>query len=98
MRELENVIESALNVVGEEEEIKIEHFPYYLIDRLTDVKHQELIKSNVYKTYNEVVENFEKKIISDALNKADGNVSKAAKILNIKRQTLQHKLKKFKIN
>ncbi len=98
VRELENVIESALNVVGEEEEIKIEHFPYYLIDRLTDVKHQELIKSNVYKTYNEVVENFEKKIISDALNKADGNVSKAAKILNIKRQTLQHKLKKFKIN
>lgn len=39
----------------------------------------------------------ETKIIRDALLETGGNISKAAEILQIKRQTLQHKLKKYKL-
>ncbi|HHY13559.1 MAG TPA: hypothetical protein GX526_02810 [Thermoanaerobacterales bacterium] len=42
-----------------------------------------------------MVENFEKKIISDAIEKSKGNISKAARMLKIKRQTLQHKMKRM---
>ena len=37
-------------------------------------------------------------IIKDAIVSSDGNISKAAESLKIKRQTLQHKLKKYHIS
>ena len=40
----------------------------------------------------------EAKIIRDAIVAANGNISKAAENLKIKRQTLQHKLKKYHIS
>lgn len=40
----------------------------------------------------------EARIIRDAIVAADGNISKAAANLKIKRQTLQHKLKKYSIS
>ena len=39
----------------------------------------------------------EKAIIKNAMIEAGGNVSKGAENLQIKRQTLQHKLKKYEI-
>jgi arginine utilization regulatory protein len=40
------------------------------------------------------VEELENQLIHDALLKAGGNINKAAKLLEIPRQTLQYKLKK----
>ena len=40
----------------------------------------------------------EARIIMDAIMDADGNISRAAESLKIKRQTLQHKLKKYHIS
>ena len=39
----------------------------------------------------------EARIIREAVMAADGNISRAAESLKIKRQTLQHKLKKYHI-
>ena len=41
------------------------------------------------------LEMVEKSIIKEALAASDGNISKAAELLAIKRQTLQHKLRKY---
>jgi len=43
----------------------------------------------------QVVANFEKDLISQALNRTDGNVSKTARILNLQRTTLIEKINKF---
>ncbi|GIW48697.1 MAG: hypothetical protein KatS3mg079_173 [Caloramator sp.] len=43
----------------------------------------------------ESIERYEKKLIEDALNLSDNNISLAAKRLKIPRQTLQYKIKKY---
>ena len=45
----------------------------------------------------EQVENYEKQLIIDALNQANGKIITAAKLLNISRTTLQYKVKKYHI-
>jgi len=43
------------------------------------------------------LERKEKELIFTALNKTDGNVTRAAELLEIPRQTLQYRIKKFDI-
>ena len=45
----------------------------------------------------EQVENYEKQLIIDALNQANGKIITAAKLLNVSRTTLQYKVKKYNI-
>ncbi|OTQ49811.1 sigma-54 interaction domain-containing protein [Gilliamella apis] len=45
----------------------------------------------------EQVENYEKQLIIDALNQANGKIITAAKLLNISRTTLQYKVRKYHI-
>ena len=45
----------------------------------------------------EQVENYEKQLIVDALNQANGKIITAAKLLNVSRTTLQYKVKKYNI-
>ncbi|WP_416380438.1 sigma-54 interaction domain-containing protein [Gilliamella sp. B2923] len=45
----------------------------------------------------EQVENYERQLIVDALNQANGKIITAAKLLNISRTTLQYKVKKYHI-
>ena len=49
------------------------------------------------KPLHEYLEGIEYQIIKEAMINAGGNISKAAEALQIKRQTLQHKLKKYRI-
>lgn len=94
VRELENIIEQAVSMAGKE---------HVLTEKLLNMPGaSRKNKSAVHKyesqePLNEYLENIEKQIIRDALISADGNISKAAEFLQIKRQTLQHKLKKYKI-
>jgi arginine utilization regulatory protein len=43
----------------------------------------------------EYLEFLEKTLLKEALNRSNGNISQGAKSLGIKRQTLQHKMKKY---
>ena len=53
------------------------------------------LENIIIQPLNEYMAEMEKMIIQGALIDADGNVTKAAAMLQIKRQTLQHKLKKY---
>ena len=45
----------------------------------------------------EYLANLEKEIIREVMIEESGNISRAAEALSVKRQTLQHKLKKYGI-
>lgn len=94
VRELEHVIEGAMNIV-KNEMIEMKHLPAYLSETAENVGFYE--ETDDIQPLNDVVEVIEKKMIIKALRKAGGNVSKAAKFLNIPRQTLQYKIMKYHI-
>lgn len=96
VRELINVIEYIMMTAEGEEEIKIKHLPAYLLDYINrkDI-HEEDANHD---TYSELVNEFEKELILNALNRNRWNVTKTAKELKIKRQTLQNKMKRLNID
>jgi len=49
------------------------------------------------KPLDKILADIEKSLISKVLSETSGNISKSAQRLGIKRQTLQHKLKKYNI-
>ncbi len=98
VRELENAIESSMNYISNDEHV---------------LKKEDFIScSHIFEdgklinTYNEIemskplpkiLGNIEKKFIINSLKNNDDNITKAANELGIKRQTLQHKIKKYKL-
>lgn len=98
VRELENVIEGAMNIVELENDVLNNEDFLSSIHILQD---KPLRNAGIFKEEKEtlpmILESMEKDIVLNALKKNQNNISKAAEELGIKRQTLQHKLKKFKI-
>lgn len=98
VRELENFIEGAMNYISNDEHIlKREHFPSHIFN----VKDKQIDINNILQSENSlsgIIINIEKNLIIRMLYEEDGNISRAAKKLNIKRQTLQHKMKKYNIS
>lgn len=97
VRELEHVIEGAMNMVQDEHILKEEHFPDYLMKSILSQSKKPPIKADYLdgdKNLNEILERIEKDIIITTLDKYNGNITKTAEALGLKRQTLQHKLKK----
>ncbi|MFV2048985.1 sigma-54 interaction domain-containing protein [Metabacillus sp. YM-086] len=91
VRELEHVIEYAMNMVENEDTLTIHHLPSFIKDKIPAEK-------DVIKSFREVVEKTEKDLIQQALHKTNGNVLKASELLELPRQTLQYKMKKYKIH
>lgn len=83
VRELEHVIESIMNL-KESSFIEMEDLP-------------DNIRNRNVKGLSESIDEFEKKMIVEALKLWDKNISKTADYLRIPRQTLQYKLKKYGI-
>ncbi|WP_422448812.1 sigma-54 interaction domain-containing protein [Thermoanaerobacterium sp. DL9XJH110] len=93
VRELENAIEGAI-IIMDGDTIKPEHLPLqirsYFSPKMGCVAGQGSL------ALDETLERVELDLIRKAMEKARGNVSKAARLLGIPRQTLQYKLKKMK--
>jgi two-component system NtrC family response regulator len=89
VRELENVIESAV-VLSKSEELTAECLP-------ENIRRQD---SRIAKIYLDIpedgisLEEVEKELLVKALEKAEGNQSKAARFLNITRKTLLYRMEK----
>ncbi|WP_353097725.1 sigma 54-interacting transcriptional regulator [Tissierella praeacuta] len=99
VRELINVIEYIMMTIDDGEEVKLNHLPYYLLERLErDRIDEEFSYKPVSGSYHDIIDDFERKIILEELIRCRWNVTKTAKMLNIKRQTLQNKIKKLKID
>src|SRR5690606_22311777 len=87
LREMQNAIKRAV-LLCQEDYISLLHLPLEIVDYTPNenTDPQSLFKSK-----------HEKELILDALQKTDGNKSKAAKYLNIDRKTLYNKLKLYEI-
>jgi arginine utilization regulatory protein len=90
VRELEHMIEGSLNFMPPDEPLSPHHLPIYLQRRL-QLSH---CSGNGLRA---VTEDLEKEKITLALQECLGNISQAAQKLGISRQSLQHKLKKYKL-
>ncbi|OLO40403.1 sigma-54-dependent Fis family transcriptional regulator [Alkalihalophilus pseudofirmus] len=89
VRELEHAIESAMNVV-DGDTITEDHLPVHLNYSSHSTKSQPI-------SFRTEVEKFEKSLIKKALQQNNQNILQTAKTLNIPRQTLQYKMKKYNI-
>ena len=95
IRELENFIESAMNLAADDSNGLIKS------DFLSTNFYSEISSSSQYnnrlrsRSLNELLSDIERDIILESLEKHKDNITKTAESLGIKRQTLQHKLKKI---
>lgn len=99
IRELENVMEYAFALVSTNDTIiELKHLPSYL-DLKTDTYRIKNVKREVVNTdtLDEAMSAYERELIENYLADNNWNISKTAKILNIKRQSLQYRIKKYKI-
>ena len=95
VRELENIIMSALSMFEPAEHVVGE-------DDLVINRRKSLPAQNVYNLgdggLDEYLAKIEREMIENALVSSGGNITKAAENLKIKRQTLQHKIRKYQQN
>jgi PAS domain S-box-containing protein len=88
VRQLENVIERAINIVEYGKEIKPEHLPYDIAGKVYEHPIERLDDS---------LNKAERDAILNALSAFNGNKSKVAKALDISRTTLYEKMTKHNI-
>jgi arginine utilization regulatory protein len=107
VRELEHIIEAAMNIIMDEERIQYSHLPYQyrskmqLKERLIPISTVEtFIKESPEVTVplKDQMDLFEKSYIEHVLKKNDFNISKSANQLGLSRQSLQYRMKKLQID
>jgi arginine utilization regulatory protein len=91
IRELEHVIEGAMNII-DEDTITMDYLPKNLIEFYEEMSINAVTEDLPLK---DALENLERKMIKNALKATDNNISQAASLLDIPRQTLQYKIKKY---
>ncbi len=95
VRELENAIENSI-VLGEGDTILPEHLPFTVSMRARPfAAANSFIASG--QTYREKMEAAEKLVLEDAIRRAGGNKSEAAKRLGISLRTMRYKIHKYKL-
>ncbi|MET3196786.1 sigma 54-interacting transcriptional regulator [Gottfriedia sp. OAE603] len=110
IRELEHMIEGAMNLVEDETTITSFHLPTRFFNEVSSMNNnltKPMDTLQVKKTNNENKDNHfnlkstlldkEKQHILTVLSEQNGNITKAAKILGISRQNLQYRIRKFNI-
>lgn len=104
VRELEHVVEAAMNMV-DADIIEREHLPQHLLERCAGATPDPDGTMPLPHNWSagerplpDLVRELEEQLIADALDKTQGNVLKAARLLGIPRQTLQYKLTQLQKN
>ena len=97
IRELENIVERAI-ILGKEPELRIHDFPENLGQK-NFIEERTYNDGNNEKTANGPLslKDMEYQKMVNALKECSGNISKAAKILNVSRDTLYRRMKKHGI-
>ncbi|MEL7647205.1 MAG: sigma 54-interacting transcriptional regulator [Sedimentibacter sp.] len=94
VRELENIIMSAMSMADESVTVlDSSNFPVQVPVHKSDLNYEGMRDEGI----DEFLSGLEKKIITDTLKKYDFNITRSAEVLKIKRQTLQHKIRKYEI-
>lgn len=89
VRELKHIVEHAMNMV-EGKTLLPEYLPPHFLQHQSTLIHEPSIQP-----LKQLLEETERKVISNALRITDGNVMRASKLLQIPRQTLQYKMNKL---
>lgn len=104
VRELQHLIEGAMNLMIDETIIGYEHLPLHFLRRTPAAaiiaeheKHPFLPFPDEGKPLKETMLEFETSYIHHVVDKYNGNISRAAKELQISRQSLQYRLRKLGI-
>lgn len=105
VRELENIIASAVCMADDNEEIlKFKHIKPRIAcecvpkiaERPQDIQVSAEANAEVQdRSLNKSVSEFEKQLIEKALKEAEGNITRAAQLLDVPRQTLGRKAKEY---
>jgi len=97
VRELEHVIENLMvRSKGDEKLLKVKHLPGHLKSKIVTINEgPEIEEENLSLT--EVLQEIEKQMILEVLEKNNGNVSQSARDLGIIRQSLIYRMKKLSI-
>jgi DNA-binding NtrC family response regulator len=93
VRELRNVIERAFILHASAEELRPEHLTPELRKAGPLTRRQEKLVPPVHEE-GLVLDDVERKLIAEAMERASGNQSKAARLLGVSRDTLRYRLKK----
>lgn len=96
IREMENFIQGLI-VTAENEEIDICDLPCSILENVKKEMLDEIKTINFKKTLNDLMEEYEKGIFKESLNKFQ-NISAVAESLSIDRSTVFRKLKKYNIH
>ncbi|MFB4162179.1 sigma-54 interaction domain-containing protein [Geomicrobium sp. JSM 1781026] len=92
VRELEHLIEGAMNVIDEDEKVlTIDHMPNYFAQRFR----QHAIREPA-ELFDEYMKRCESQFLQEALQAYRGNITKTAEAIGMSRQNLQYRLKKIK--
>lgn len=106
VRELKHMIECGFNLCQDGSCINLEILPDYLQKKLNRNSLSEIDESKrlaqlpsvrELSSLSKYLEEIEIKLIKEALDLADSNITKAAEELDLSRQSLQYKLKKYNI-
>lgn len=101
VRELENAIEGAMNLFSGEKWLDINCFPDYIFredeKKFAEMQNNWHFSLDEFRNLYDVMEKVETTYIKKAMLSCNGNISQTAQRLGIKRQTLQHKLKKYSL-
>lgn len=97
VRELKNIIESAMNMVDNTTYLTKEYLDSRVL-KARSIGNSDNFDFNIKdKSLDDYLSTLEISIIKDALEKFCNNITKAAAYLKISRQSLQHKIKKYKL-
>ncbi len=94
IRELENIIERAI-VMNSGNLLTLKDFPESIIEGMAQNQFNQTAVKEAEPGLTLLVNNYEEKLIRDVLKKNNGNISKTAKELKVKRTTLRYKMEKY---
>jgi DNA-binding NtrC family response regulator len=93
VRELHNVVEG-LTIICKDEMIRPDHLPISLRDPQSAGSNEKTEKASLL-AYGLSVEEMEKKMLQEALQRTNGNISEASRLLKITRNTLRYRMAKY---
>lgn len=98
VRELEHIIVYGMSMVGEDSNmLKLEDIEDKFNEMTSTPKENKEEGNTLCSSLREAVDDYEKSIIVRTMKVTGGNISEAAKILDIPRQTLQRKIQQYGI-
>lgn len=97
MRELENVLERAAIISGNQT-ITPQHLPAEMVNNHVSSELQEAVPISNALAIPNAVEALERRLIAEALVATQGNKSKAAKLLEISERSLWYKLSQYQMS